>query len=193
MTTIYRECFAMTVFYLVMAVLCMRKNQFFGFINRSCWVLKIIFLACLLIITFFIPSAFFDGFRDFSRYISIVFLVLQVVILIDFSCSWSDKWIQSYEKSNFTNHRHCLLFIASGLLWVVGLVTTVMNYYWFSKDQGCSLQVFLITFTLLLGISFTLLSLTNFVENGCNPLYSSFNKFSSQCVLCISMLEWYDK
>lgn len=94
-------------------------------------------------------------------------MLLQIIIIIDFSYSWSDKWIKSYEESNCSNYMHCLLFTAAGLLWVVALVSTVMNYYWFSKDHGCEFQVFLITFTLVVGICFTLLSLTKFVENGC--------------------------
>jgi hypothetical protein len=42
-----------------------------------------------------------------------------------------------------------------------------MNYFWFTSDSGCGTEIALITLTLVFGISFTVLSLTNFVEHGC--------------------------
>lgn len=51
-------------------------------------------------------------------------------------------------------------------MWIIALVTIILSYYWFTKDSGCSLNVFLITFTLALGIAFTALSMTSWVEYG---------------------------
>lgn len=62
----------------------------------------------------------------------------------------------------------CLLFFFSGLFWVQALTVTVLDYYWFTKDNGCDLEIFLITFTLALGVGFTVLSVTHLAENGCN-------------------------
>lgn len=63
----------------------------------------------------------------------------------------------------------CLLFFFSGLFWVLSLTITVLNYYWFTNDSGCDVEIFLITFTLALGVIFTILSVTNLAENGCKP------------------------
>jgi len=44
-----------------------------------------------------------------------------------------------------------------------------LSYYWFTNDTGCGTEIALITLSLVFGIGFTVLSITPFVENGCNP------------------------
>ena len=97
-----------------------------------------------------------------------MYLLVQIIVIIDFGYSWSEAWTDSYEQSGNSNQKLCLLFFFSGLLWVVSLTTMVMNYFWFTSDSGCAKEIALITLTLVFGISFTVLSLTNFVEHGCN-------------------------
>jgi Serine incorporator (Serinc). len=75
------------------------------------------------------------------------------------------------------------LFFFSGLFWVVALTTTVLNYYWFTNDTGCGLEIFLITFTLVIGICFTILSITNYVEHGCNPYLALLTSSVVNCYI----------
>lgn len=135
--------------------------------------MKIAVISIIFVLTLFIPDNFFvffkqEGFREFSRYLSIIYLVLQMCVILDISYAWNDSWIESYENSNGTNYKHMMLFFFSGIFWVIALVSTVLNFYWFSKDTGCELEVFLISFTLALGVTYTFVSLTNLVEYGCN-------------------------
>jgi serine incorporator 1/3 len=177
LTSIYRESFSLAIFFLSMSLLCLRGSPVASLINRrlnlgSCWPLKVLLIGSLFVTTFFIPSPLFvlpiqTAYEQFARYASIFYLVLQLCILADFSYTWSDRWVLSYERSNCTNYQHCLLFFFAGIFWVAALVVTVLNFYWFTKDEGCSTQVFLISFTLALGVVYTFLSLTNFVEHGC--------------------------
>lgn len=51
-------------------------------------------------------------------------------------------------------------------MWIGGLTTTVLNYFWFSTTSGCPLNVGLITVTLVLGILYTMYSISAWVEAG---------------------------
>ena len=74
-------------------------------------------------------------------------------------------------------------------MWVISLTLIILCYYWFSTDHSCGLNIFLITLTLALGISFTMLSLTNCVAYGCK-LYLALLT-SSVVNLYIVYLCWY--
>ncbi|OMJ92313.1 hypothetical protein SteCoe_4975 [Stentor coeruleus] len=163
---VYRETFAICIFYIFMALMSRQNSKWFIEFNNGCWGLKLISISTIFIFTLFIPYEFFDIYKEFARYISIIYLIIQLSIYVDLSYTWSDNWTKIYEQSNFTSYKYSLLFFFSGIFWVISLVTTVLNYYWFSKDTGCNLEVFLITFTLSLGIVYTFISLTNIVEYG---------------------------
>mmetsp|Transcript_23516 Transcript_23516/g.23261 ORF Transcript_23516/g.23261 Transcript_23516/m.23261 type:complete len:221 (-) Transcript_23516:40-702(-) len=84
-------------------------------------------------------------------------------------------------------------------MWIISLTTIVLSYYWFTTDSGCELNIFLISFTLALGIIFTGLSLTGMVEHGSLLTSSAVNLY---CVyLCLigmassssSCNSWNDK
>ena len=61
----------------------------------------------------------------------------------------------------------CLLIFFSVLFWLQALALTILDYFWFTKGEECELEIFLITFTLALGLGFTILSVTGLAENGC--------------------------
>jgi len=54
-------------------------------INQGCWLMKGLIITVLFIITFFIDNAFFDVYREISRYVSVAFLVMQIIVIIDFA------------------------------------------------------------------------------------------------------------
>ena len=99
--TIYRESFTLAIFYSLMAIGSISGGKGALTINRiiyseSCWTLKILFVIALFILTFFIPNSFFvriikEVYREIARYFSIVYLLLQVFVIIDFGYSWSDS------------------------------------------------------------------------------------------------------
>lgn len=173
---IYRESFSLVLFFLLAILFSLPGSKFSAIFNRisyleGCWMLKGLLLAGLFIGCFYIPNGFFvwtiqDVYRDVAQFVSLVFLVLQIAVMIDFAYSWSESWIAQYERSGESGYWSFCLFFFSGLMWIIALVTIILSYYWFTKDSGCSLNVFLITSTLALGIAFTALSMTNWVEYG---------------------------
>jgi len=175
--TVYRVSFSMLIFHIVLLVLSL-SGPVGKVANEGCWMMKFIILSCFFIATFFINNAFFDVYREFARYASVIYLIVQIVVLIDFSYAWNDAWVENYENSGGSNFWMFWLFFFSGIMWVIALTTNVLNYYWFSEaDGGCPLNIFLITQTLSIGVIFTLVSVSNFVDHGSLLTSSSVNLY----------------
>ena len=86
---VYRLSFVLSVFFLVFGIFSSASLQ----IHRGVWGLKIGFIFILSFIAFFIPNSFFDntGFAWIARFGSIIFLLLQILILIDFAYDWGES------------------------------------------------------------------------------------------------------
>lgn len=171
--TVYRVSFSMLIFHIFMLVISLSGEV--GKIangkdnTEGCWTMKFLILSGFFISTFFIDNSFFDVYREFSRYASVFYLIIQIIILIDFSYAWNYSWVENYENSGGSNFWMFWLFFFSGLMWVIALTTSVLSYYWYSEaDGGCPLNIFLVTQTLAVGVIFTLISVSNIVENGCD-------------------------
>jgi hypothetical protein len=81
-----------------------------------------------------------------------VFLVVQMVILLDFAYVWNEAWV-----SREGNAWAAALVAATALCYAGGLTLYGLSYAWF-KPAGageCGVNVFLVTLSLLLGLTTT--------------------------------------
>eukprot|EP00760_Papus_ankaliazontas_P007196 PhM_4_TR132/c0_g1_i1/m.57793 len=86
---------------------------------------------------------------------SALFLLLQIVVLIDFAYNWNEQWT-SKEAAKWGYY----LLICSSVMYIFSFVVTGLSYHWFVRSSdGCSLQNAAVTITLLAGIFMTLVSL----------------------------------
>ena len=76
----YRISGALFAFFLIMTVLTAAWRA----AHTGAWFLKLIFFIGLLAVTLAIPNSFWDGYSQFSRYGSIIFMVLQVRGVVPF-------------------------------------------------------------------------------------------------------------
>lgn len=78
---VYRICFGAGVFFLIMMIGAPISPSF----HNGCWVAKIVLFPLLIAACFFIPNEFFHGYYVTAVVFAAIFLVLQVLLLIDFS------------------------------------------------------------------------------------------------------------
>ena len=78
--SVYRLSFSLFAFFgtICLASLCTSA------VHAGLWCVKIVAFFVLIVGTFFIPNEFFLGYEHFARVASCLFLVLQIVILVDF-------------------------------------------------------------------------------------------------------------
>jgi len=154
---IYRICFASSTLHLIFSLMMIGVNnsrEILGKVQNGFWGPKIIVWLVSTILTFFISNGFFIF---WSRYIAIVgavlFMLIQLIILIDFSYSWVETFISNYENYDDKRYMYVLIISTFGML-IGAIVLTIIMYNIFGKS-GCSLNQVFISLNLFLCILIT--------------------------------------
>jgi len=111
------------------------------------------------VLSYIIPNPFYvDGYVYVARVVSGIFLLLQIVIFIDFAIQWNKDW---RDKRNCTSG----LVVISLLLYAVSIVALALMYVYYG-GAGCDLEKFFISFTLVFTFIFSVISITDLVPHG---------------------------
>jgi len=131
------------------------------------WSFKMFGYSAAIIVSFFIPNVFFSGYAEFARVVSIFFLVLQIVILIDFAYDLHEFLLEDKiggESEVEENKGWKCTYLAICLLFFCGAITGCgVLYHYFGI---CDLHKFFISFTLVLGIISTFISIMEKTQVG---------------------------
>lgn len=123
-----------------------------------------------------LPDWLLHWYADLTHYLSIATLVLQGIVLLDLSSYWNDLWTQDDRRTGEEGYWTFLALFSAGILWVIALTTCILSYFWF-VDEGCGLNIALITATLVSGILYSLLSVTGWFESGsllCSSMVNAY-------------------
>lgn len=154
----YRVSFALFVFFFVHWLLssncnlCMSHAQRNAF-NKGSFFFKFLAFIPLLIISFVIPNAFFGVYAWIAVIASVFFLLAQLIILLDFSYTWSERW-GAEEESRF----QVGLLASAIFLYAVGLTIIGLLYHWFGSSQECKIGQGMISATLVCAVLYTFVS-----------------------------------
>ncbi|MCO5590850.1 hypothetical protein L7F22_044825 [Adiantum nelumboides] len=126
------------------------------------WPMKVLLWILLMVTPFFIPPAFVQLYGEVARFGAGVFLIIQLVSIINFIYWWNEDWLS--EKK----FRRCYIptIITTALSYAGALGGIVLMYMWFAPRISCGLNIFFITFTLLLLQLMTCISLHYKVNAG---------------------------
>lgn len=160
----------MTLFHIILSLLVIgvhdtRTKR--AAIQNGWWGPKLAAWALLVVISFAIPNGFF---MFWSKHIanlgSVVFILIGLVLLIDFVHTWSETCLAKWEEHGSEVWKWIL--VSSTLAQYAGVIAlTVVDYVYFGKS-GCGLNQFFITFNLILCIVATALSISPPVQEA-NP------------------------
>ena len=192
--SVLRLSFCLFVFYLSMLVTCMTTRGDSPTV-RECyadgfWTAKLLGLCGGFLVLLWIPDEVMVSGRqtwymDLCRYVSFGALTLQGIVLMDLSYYWNDYWTQDDRRTGEEGYWTFLALFSAGILWSISLTTCVLSYFWFVSSD-CSLNFALLTATLVVGILYSLLSVTGLFENGSILCSSMVNVYSMY--LCWSAL-----
>ncbi|KAH7353116.1 hypothetical protein KP509_19G079300 [Ceratopteris richardii] len=119
------------------------------------WLVKFIMWAVLIALMFFLPNGVIYAYESMSKFGSGAFLLIQVILLLDFTHSWNTAWVEKDEK-----FWYIALLVASLFCYLATFTLAGLLFHWFTvSGQDCQLNVFFITMTLFLAIAFTVISL----------------------------------
>ncbi|GAX77158.1 hypothetical protein CEUSTIGMA_g4603.t1 [Chlamydomonas eustigma] len=157
------------------------------YLHHGNWLLKLGIWLAFTALPFLLPNNIVDAYAWAARFGSGIFLVIQMVILLDFVQSWNDSWVASAEEDEQWYYALLGVTVAAyaGSLTVAGLM-----FHWF-KPSGldCSFNVLLITLALLLCVVFSVLSLIPSVTANRGSIFPA-SVISLYCMyLCFSALQ----
>jgi hypothetical protein len=168
--------------------LCTIGNTRFGArVHRGFWFLKIFVLLMLLFSTIFVDNHAMAAYRDFARVASFFFLVMQILLLIDFGYRANEYLIELDERSEAEGWCTWKLAILSGafFMYAASIAMWVLESNFFGKD-GCASQQALIAITIIITISLSIVSCSRIAPHGTLLTSSIVTAYASY--LCYSAL-----
>jgi len=163
------------------------------YLHKGSWAFKTFVWLVLLIVPFFMPEGGVTAYGAPSlallaapahplaawvaRLASGVFLVVQMVILLDFAYVWSESWV-----ARGTNFWLGALMGCTAAAFGGGLALLGLGYRWFKPSGAgeCTLNIFLLTLALLLGVAYSAAVLHPAVPHGsllCSSVIFSYNAY----------------
>jgi len=165
---VLRVCFATAVFHLCLGLLTIGASDFSNprlQLHTALWPIKLAMWLILHLIVFFIPSSFFLGFGWFALVASVLFLLVQIVIFIEWIYEWNESWIQNDGADNLSGPWHLIILAVSVACFGLAIAMTVVMFLWFGKNTadpteegGCELYTFFTSFNLILFLFLTVFS-----------------------------------
>ncbi|XVF38095.1 hypothetical protein REPUB_Repub20aG0068500 [Reevesia pubescens] len=146
------------------------------------WALKFFLLIVSMVVPFFLPPDFIQIYGEVARIGAGVFLLLQLISVIEFIRWWNKYWAND-EQSKQSSCSVALF--TSTIFYVASICGIVSMYYFYAPRPACSLNIFFITWTAILLIVMMAMSLHSKVNRG---LLSSGIMASYVVFLCWSAI-----
>lgn len=169
--SVFRISFALAAFYLFSAI----ASAFSTGFHLHLWGLKFLLWLALIILSFFIPYNFFAGYVQLARVVSVLFLVVQVVILIDFAYKVHEALAVRVERmqSHLEQEYATVGLCQNGWKFIyLGVVLTLLSascavlfwlFHFVNKNPvNCSEDKLFLAITFISGVVLTLMSASRY-------------------------------
>lgn len=156
---IYRASFSLTILFVFLAI----ASSCSDYINRSLWVMKFGFAIGVFIAFWWADNEFFSGWAETARFISFAWLLVQGLLLLDFSHDVHDLLMPSVDSTEEDKSPYGVylgISFAGFFCAVLGLVYLFLDY------TGCDLGMFFTVLTLVVGVITTVVSMLDSVGRG---------------------------
>uniref|UniRef100_A0A8C9WFX0 Serine incorporator 1 n=1 Tax=Scleropages formosus TaxID=113540 RepID=A0A8C9WFX0_SCLFO len=161
---VYRVCFGMAMFFLLFSLLMIKVKSSQdprASVHNGFWFFKFAAATAITVGAFFIPEG---PFTTVWFYVGMAgafcFILIQLVLLIDFAHSWNESWVEKMEEGNSRcwYHKHNLseptLFN-----YTLSLISLVMFYIYYTHTEGCTENKVFISINMLLCIGASVMSI----------------------------------
>eukprot|EP00759_Apiculatamorpha_spiralis_P055221 PhF_6_TR7326/c0_g1_i1/m.10998 len=184
-TLVYRVSFSLFLFFAIHYVLasdltCCLETDTRVVVQTKFFCVKTSLLSLLFFVTVFIDNRVFEIWAEICIGGSALFLLIQVVLLVDFGYTWNEKWAMKESKKWMY-----YLLACTGGMYIAALVLVILMFVWFVPSAQCSLNSAAVTITLLAGLFTTAVSI--YVPHG--SLLPTSMIFLYNGVQCFSALQ----
>lgn len=160
--SVYRICFAMACFFFFFSVLMVRVRSSKdprAAVQNGFWFFKFLLLIGIIVGAFFIPDGTFHTvWFYFGAVGSFIFIVIQLILLIDFAHSWNQAWVRNAEEGNRKGWFAALLTFTV-LHYTLALVAVVLFYLYYTRPDDCAEHKAFISLNLIFSIIISIISI----------------------------------
>ncbi|THU48546.1 hypothetical protein C4D60_Mb06t00100 [Musa balbisiana] len=124
-------------------------------LHHGGWMAKIVCWCIVVFLMFFVPNGIVSFYETISKFGSGLFLLVQVVLLLDFVHAWNENWVSKDEQ-----FWYMALLIVSLVCYVATFSFTGLLFHWFTPSgHDCGLNTFFIVLTLIFVFVFAVVAL----------------------------------
>uniref|UniRef100_UPI00398EAEE2 serine incorporator 1 n=1 Tax=Pristiophorus japonicus TaxID=55135 RepID=UPI00398EAEE2 len=159
---VYRVCFGMAMFFLLFSLLMIKVKSSQdprAAVHNGFWFFKFATVVAITVGAFFIPEG---PFTTVWFYVGMAgafcFILIQLVLLIDFAHSWNESWVEKMEEGN-SRCWYAALLSATGMNYLLSLVAIVLFYCYYTHPEGCTENKVFISLNMLLCIASSVMSI----------------------------------
>jgi len=161
---VYRISFVLAVFHILLCLVMIgvkRHGDCRVGLQDGWWAIKLLFLIGGCIGAFFIPNIFFEYFGWVAFVASGIFIVVQLLLLVDFAHTWAENWIGKMEEAEDGDRKWWFILLGTTiLLYTVSIALTIVMSIFFCKDAGkCQENIAFVTLNSIFCFVLTLISI----------------------------------
>lgn len=139
--SVYRMCFAMACFFFLFSIIMIRVRSSKdprAALQNGFWFFKFLVLVGITIGAFFIPDGIFNTVWYYFGVVgSFIFIIIQLILLVDFAHSWSQSWLQKAEEGN-TKCWFAALLSVTFIHYALAFTAMVLFYVYYTKPDDCT-------------------------------------------------------
>ncbi|XP_068694453.1 probable serine incorporator [Montipora foliosa] len=158
---VYRICFGMAAFFFLFMILNIGVSSSKGCrggLNNGFWGLKFLLLVALWVAAFFIPRGTFGEVWMYIGFIgAFVFILIQLILLIDFAHTWNEIWVSNAEDGNKCWYIGLSFFMF--VFYALALTGFILSYVFFTESSGCHENKFFISFNFIMCFIISIISI----------------------------------
>ncbi|XP_012227301.1 probable serine incorporator isoform X2 [Linepithema humile] len=164
---VYRICFILSLYFFLMSVIMIRVKSSRdprAAIQNGFWAIKYLLIIGGIVGAFFIPEGSFGPtWMYFGMLGGLLFIIIQLILIVDFAHSWADAWVGNYEETESKGWYFALL--ATTLLnYSISIAGAVLLYIYYTHANTCALNKFFISFNLILCVITSIISVLPTVQ-----------------------------
>eukprot|EP00584_Thalassiosira_punctigera_P007072 CAMPEP_0172532890 /NCGR_PEP_ID=MMETSP1067-20121228/5776_1 /TAXON_ID=265564 ORGANISM="Thalassiosira punctigera, Strain Tpunct2005C2" /NCGR_SAMPLE_ID=MMETSP1067 /ASSEMBLY_ACC=CAM_ASM_000444 /LENGTH=462 /DNA_ID=CAMNT_0013317451 /DNA_START=46 /DNA_END=1434 /DNA_ORIENTATION=+ len=177
---VYRASSAAFVFFVTFGIAAACKPTS----NREAWPAKYILFLLLCVGTIFIPNypVFNPVYLWVARVGSVLFILLQQIILVDIAYNWNSAWLDHSDQAELDEGPgkgkkwKAAILVSCGILYAASIAGIVIMYIHF---RGCATNDAFISITLVMSFFCTVVQLTksetgSLLTSGCITIYATY-------------------
>lgn len=158
---VYRICFIIALYFFLMSIIMIRVRSSRdprAPIQNGFWAIKYLLIIGGIIGAFFIPEkSFGTTWMYFGMIGGFLFIIIQLILIVDFAHSWANAWVGNYEETE-SKGWYAALLGATLFNYIVSITGIVLLFIYFTHANSCDLNKFFISFNLILCVIASIIS-----------------------------------